>query len=332
MAIRALENDILPIPNGWFAIAWSHELRTGDVKSISYFGEEMVLFRTRSGVARVLDPFCPHLGAHIGHGGRVMGETVRCPFHGWQYDGATGECTHIPYCDRIPGQARLRPWPTQEKNGLIWAWYHVEAKPPEWDFPEIPEIGDQDWSEPSFFELEFDAHIQETHENNNDPVHFQYVHGMPETPPSEITFSEDGRHYQIVSHIEREMPSGTFDTSLVRDSWGLGLNAIWMTGIPGVGSLLYAATTPIDENRVHSRWLLTATKNCVDFVGEEIMSSLKKGVLDDFPIWKNKVYRDSPVLCEADTYLAQYRKWARQFYSNPAAYGPGGAKLAEHGE
>ena len=62
------------------------------------------------------------------------------------------------------------------------------------------------------------------------------------------------------------------------------------------------------------------------------MSSLKKGVFDDFPIWKNKVYRDSPVLCEADTYLAQYRKWARQFYSNPAAYGPGGAKLAEHGE
>jgi phenylpropionate dioxygenase-like ring-hydroxylating dioxygenase large terminal subunit len=319
VAIRALENDKLPIPNGWFAIAWSHELRPGDVKDISYFGEEMVLFRTRSGVAKVLDPFCPHLGAHLGHGGRVMGETIRCPFHGWQFDGATGECTHIPYCDRIPGQARLRPWSTQEKNGLIWAWYHAEAKPPEWDFPEIPEIGHADWSEPTYFDLEFDAHIQETHENNNDPVHFQYVHGMPEAPPSEITFSEDGRHYQIVSHMQREMPTGTFDTSLVRDSWGLGLNAIWMTGIPQVGSLLYAASTPVDENRVHSRWLLTATKNCIDFVGEEIMSSLKKGVYDDFPIWKHKVYRDRPVLCEADTYLAQYRKWAKQFYSNPVA-------------
>ena len=187
---------------------------------------------------------------------------------------------------------------------MIWVWYHSEAKPPEWDFPEVPEIAHEDWSEPSYFELEIDAHIQETHENNNDPVHFQYVHGMPETPPSEITFSEDGRHYQIVSHSENVMPSGTFKTSLVRDSWGLGLNAIWMTGIPGVGSLLYAATTPIDQNRVHSRWLLTATKNCVDVVGEEIMSALKKGVYDDIPIWKNKVYRDRPVLCEADTYLA----------------------------
>ncbi len=332
MAVRALEDDKLPIPNGWFAIAWSHELRAGDVKPLKYFGEEMVLFRTRSGVARVLDAFCPHLGAHIGHGGRVMAETIRCPFHGWQFEGESGECSHIPYCDRIPSGARVRPWPTQEKNGLIWAWYHAEAKPPEWDFPEIPEIAHEDWSEPSYFELEIDAHIQETHENNNDPVHFQYVHGMPETPPSQITFSEDGRHYQIVSHSERVMPSGTFKTSLVRDSWGLGLNAIWMKGIPGVGSLLYAATTPIDEKRVHSRWLLTATKNCIDVVGEEIMSALKKGVYDDFPIWKHKVYRERPVLCEADTYLAQYRKWARQFYSNPIAEESSGVNPAGDGE
>ncbi len=332
MAIRTLQNDVLPIPNGWFAVEWSHELHVGDVKPIAYFGEEMVLFRTRSGIAKVLDPFCPHLGAHIGHGGRVMGETVRCPFHGWQYDGETGECAHSPSCDRIPAGARLRPWSTQEKNGLIWVWYHSDAKPPEWDFPEVPEIAHEDWSEPSYFELEIDAHIQETHENNNDPVHFQYVHGMPETPPSEITFSEDGRHYQIVSHSENVMPSGTFKTSLVRDSWGLGLNAIWMTGIPGVGSLLYAATTPIDQNRVHSRWLLTATKNCVDVVGEEIMSALKKGVYDDIPIWKNKVYRDRPVLCEADSYLAQYRKWARQFYSNPIAEQSPGVDPAGDGE
>jgi len=318
MARRETEHSALPIPNGWFAVAWSHALREGDVRPIHYFGEDMVLFRTRSGHARVLDAFCAHLGAHLGHGGRVLGETVRCPFHGWQYDGTSGECVHIPYCERIPSLARVRSWDVQEKNGMIFAWYHAEGKPPEWDFPALPEIGDPEWSEPRTFELEIPAHVQDTHENNNDPVHFQFVHGMVETPPSEIRFSEDGRHYQIVSHGERQTPFGTFQTSLLRDSWGLGLSSVRSVGIEDAGLLMYSSTTPIDERRVHSRWLLTATRNWVDLAGEEFMQALTTGVQQDFPIWSNKVHRARPLLCEADVYLAEFRRWARQFYSQPA--------------
>ena len=314
MARRDREDTALPIPNGWFAVAFSRELREGDVRPLHYFGEDLVLFRTRSGHARVLDAFCAHLGAHLGHGGRVMGETVRCPFHGWQYDGTTGECVHIPYCERIPQQARLRSWDVQEKNGMVFAWYHAEGKPPEWEFPALPEIGDPEWSEPRTFELEIPAHVQDTHENNNDPVHFQFVHGMAETPPSEIRFSEDGRHYQIVSHSEQQTPLGTFQTSLVRDSWGLGLSAVRSLGIADAGLLMYSSTTPIDARRVHSRWLLTATRNFVDLAGEEFMRGLTQGVQQDFPIWSNKVHRARPVLCEADVYLADFRRWTRQFY------------------
>ncbi len=317
MARRELEDHTLPIPNGWFAVEWSHALREGDVRPIHYFGEDMVLFRTRSGHARVLDAFCPHLGAHLGHGGRVMGETVRCPFHGWQYDGTNGSCVHIPYCERIPQQARVRAWEVQEKNGMIFAWRHDEDKAPEWDFPQLPEIGHPEWSEPRFFELEIPAHVQDTHENNNDPVHFHFVHGMTATPPSEIRFSEDGRHYQIVSHSEQQTPFGTFQTSLVRDSWGLGLTAVRSAGIEDAGLLMYSSTTPIDAHRVHSRWLLTATRNWVDLAGEEFMKGLTSGVQQDFPIWSNKVHRARPVLCEADVYLADFRKWARQFYTHP---------------
>jgi phenylpropionate dioxygenase-like ring-hydroxylating dioxygenase large terminal subunit len=319
MARRESEDTELPIPNGWFAVAWSHELREGDVRPIHYFGEDLVLFRTRSGHARVLDAFCPHLGAHIGHGGRVMGENVRCPFHGWHYDGTTGHCVHIPYCERIPPQARLRTWEVQEKNGMVFAWYHAEGKPPEWDFPALPEIGDPEWSVPRTFELEIPAHVQDTHENNNDPVHFQFVHGMVETPPSEIHFSEDGRHYRITSHSERQTPFGTFQASLVRDSWGLGLSSVRSVGIADAGLLMFSSTTPIEARRVHSRWLLTATRNWVDLAGEEFMQGLTGGVQQDFPIWSNKVHRARPVLCEADVYLAEFRRWARQFYSRPAA-------------
>ena len=206
MAVREREHTELPIPNGWFAVAWSKDLVAGDVQPIHYFGEDLVLFRTRSGQVRVLDAYCVHLGAHLGEGGRVMGDTIRCPFHGWQYDGSNGKCVEIPYCDRIPEGAKLRAWHVQEKNGLIFVWFHSEDEPPEWDFPEIDELGDPEWSVPRTFEFELPAHVQDTHENNNDPVHFHYVHGMVGVPESEITFSEDGRNYRIVSHQEQRQP------------------------------------------------------------------------------------------------------------------------------
>jgi len=321
MSLREKEDDRLPLPNGWFAVAWSKELGEGDVRPVHYFGEELVLFRTRSGQARLVDAFCPHLGAHLGHGGRVMGETLRCPFHGWQFDGASGACAHIPYCERIPAKARVRAWDVLERNGMIFAWYHAEAKPPEWTFPVLPEIGNAEWSEPRTFELVMPAHVQDTHENNNDPVHFQFVHRSLETPPSSIEYSADGRHYRIVSDFLAQGPWAQYleKSQLVRDSWGLGLTAVRTVGIPNAGLLMYSSTTPVEEKKVHSRWLLTATKNIVDYFGEEFMTGLTQGVQQDLPIWTNKVHRARPVLCEADTYLAEFRKWARQFYSQPVA-------------
>jgi nitrite reductase/ring-hydroxylating ferredoxin subunit len=321
MARRENEHVQLPIPNGWFAVEFSRELRDGDVKPIEYCGEELVLFRTRSGQARVLDAFCPHLGAHLAHGGRVMAETIRCPFHGWQFDGTTGDCTHIPYCERLPAKAKVRAWDVQEKNGLIWIWHHAEQKPPEWDFPALSEFDDDEWSEPRTFEAIFEAHIQDTHENNNDPVHFHFVHGSKEIPESEIHYTPDSTHYRIISHNDYDYPFGTIRMAAVRDSWGLGLNAIRMEGIPGAGLLLYAATTPIDETRVHSRWLLTASNNMVDVAGEEFMNGITRGVEQDLDIWKYKVHRARPILCEGDEYIADYRKWVRQFYSSPVEDG-----------
>jgi phenylpropionate dioxygenase-like ring-hydroxylating dioxygenase large terminal subunit len=317
MARRELEHTVLPVPNGWFAVAYSRDLVPGDVRTIRYFGEEMVLFRTRSGKARVLDPWCPHLGAHLAEGGRVIGETIRCPFHGWQFDGEGGRCVAIPYCEKIPPRAELRAWDVQEKNGMIFVWYHAEQKPPEWDFPTLPELSDPAWCEPRSFEFETAAHVQDTHENNNDPVHFQYVHGMTETPTTDFEYAADGRHYRAVAPAEAQTAMGTFKYQLERDSWGLGLTAVRFAGIGNAGLLMFSSTTPIDEGRTISRWLLTATQDMVDLAGEDFIAGLTRGVRHDMPIWNHKVHRARPVLCQADAPLAEFRKWARQFYSSP---------------
>src|SRR3954452_3500285 len=117
-----------PVPNGWFIVAESASLEPGDVRALHYFDRDLVLYRTEDGAPRVMDAHCPHLGAHLAVGGRVEGECIRCPFHGWKYDGAEGRCVEIPYGDVkvIPSKAHPRVYPTLERNHMIWAWYHAK--------------------------------------------------------------------------------------------------------------------------------------------------------------------------------------------------------------
>jgi nitrite reductase/ring-hydroxylating ferredoxin subunit len=311
-------DDVPGIPNGWYAVAWSSEIGPGEVRRLYYFEEELALFRTRGGEVRVLSAFCPHLGAHLAEGGRVLGDAIRCPFHAWQFDGESGQCVEIPYCERIPPRARVRAWEACESNGMIFVWHHAEEKPSDWEVPAAPQFSDPDWSEMRTFEIEVPIHMQDMAENNLDPVHFQIVHGMLGVPDTEIEFAENGRFMHAVSFSEQQTPQGSFETSLLRDTWCLGMSSVESRGIPGAGLYMFSSTSPIDRHNTISRWSLTATRNLVDTVGEEWFAGITKGVEDDLRIWNNKIHRQNPVFCEADKLLVEFRSWARQFYS-PAA-------------
>ncbi len=318
MSRSAKHSEPPGIPNGWFAVAWSKDLVDGEVKRLHYFGEELALFRTRAGEAKVLDAYCAHLGAHLAEGGRVIGESLRCPFHGWQYDGS-GTCVAIPYSKKIPAKARVRAWDVVERNRMIFVWHHAEQQPPSWEVPSIPQLDDSEWTEPRSFELEVPVHMQDMAENNCDPVHFQFVHGLDAMPQSEAEYADDGRFFRITSRGEQELPDGTkLQTRLVRDTWGLGISSVSLEGVPGTGLYMFSSTTPIERELTLTRWLITSTKNMVDLAGEEWMNGLTTGVLQDMRIWKNKIHRAQPVLCEADQYLAEFRRWCKQFYSEPA--------------
>eukprot|EP00438_Fugacium_kawagutii_P001305 Skav226289 [mRNA] locus=scaffold3301:187474:188103:+ [translate_table: standard] len=99
---KALRQKHFPpgFPNTWHAVCNAADIAHGNVKSISALGTEMVAFRGSDGKAAVLDAFCPHMGAHLGFGGQVIGNTLQCPFHGWSFDGS-GTCQRIPYTNRL---------------------------------------------------------------------------------------------------------------------------------------------------------------------------------------------------------------------------------------
>jgi 3-ketosteroid 9alpha-monooxygenase subunit A len=94
--VTVLPRSPFPVPFGWFCVGYPEEFPTGEPKALFYFDRHLVAWRDESAELHVQDPFCPHLGAHLGHGGTVEGCEIVCPFHGWRFD-AEGVNVDIPY-------------------------------------------------------------------------------------------------------------------------------------------------------------------------------------------------------------------------------------------
>jgi nitrite reductase/ring-hydroxylating ferredoxin subunit len=290
-----------PVPNGWFVVAEASALAPGDVRALYYFGKDLVLYRTADGSPRVMDAHCPHLGAHIAVGGRVEGDCIRCPFHGWKFDGDSGSCVEIPYGDVkvIPSKARARSYPTIERNGMVWAWHHAKGGDPFYDVPEVPEFHDDDWTPIIVREFEIRVSAQDMAENNVDFSHFRYVHGSDAIPEDE--FVTDGTYKRATSM------NGAF----VREGYGLGLGVLRVKEYV----TFLSSTTPIDENNVHVRWIFTSPKKNGEDAALAAADSFCAGVSQDIPIWENKIYRDPPIITKTEKLILEHRRWSEQFYS-----------------
>jgi len=220
----------------------------------------------------MVDAYCAHLGAHLGVGGKVEGECIRCPFHGWRYEGESGKCNEIPYGDtvHIPSQAKVRSYPTIERNQMIWAWHSGVDAPPFYDVPEVAEFYDADWLPYEIIEFDVATCCQEMAENNVDFAHFMYVHGTPNIPDDE--FEIKGTYKKTVG------ANGMF----VREGYGLGLGVLHM----GDRMVFISSTTPIDDENVKVRWIFSAPRSMGDDAAKNAAEGLSTGVSQDLPIWR----------------------------------------------
>lgn len=290
-----------PVPDGWFVVAEAKDLGPGEVRPCFYFDRDLVLYRSEDGTPRVMDAHCTHLGAHLAVGGRVEGGCIRCPFHGWSFDGGSGECADIPYGEnqRIPPRAHSRSYPTLERNHMIWAWYHAEGGAPFYDVPEVPELHDDEWSPHLVKDFQVRVSAQDMAENNVDFAHFRYVHGTEGIP--EDDFSTDGTYKRAVG----------MEGNFIREGFGLGLGVLRVKGYV----TFLSSTTPIDAGNVQVRWIFTSPLSAGEGTVEKAAESFSAGVSQDIPIWENKIYRDPPPITKTEKLILEHRRWARQFYS-----------------
>ncbi len=171
----------------WQPVHRSADIAAGTAKPIRIMSEDFTLFRGENGAAHVVAERCRHRGAKLSMG-RVEGETIRCPYHGWQYDGA-GRCIDQPvetrpFCE----QATIKAYPTREYLGLVFA-YLGEGAPPSFqrsvDFEDdrfVKEIGTVTWPCNYFAQTE----------NTFDFSHLRYLHRQfaYQSAPQKVTVEQ----------------------------------------------------------------------------------------------------------------------------------------------
>ncbi len=328
-------SKITPYPNGWYVVAFSHTLRPGHVQPLQAFGRELVLFRTEDGVVHMADGHCPHFGAHLGHGGRIEGNCIRCPFHGWQFSADSGKCVHVPNGDPVPKLARLRKWEIKEHCGMVLVWFHDRDAAPNWEVDLLPEFDGPGWSDWSTDEWLINAKLQDLAENDADVAHSPAMHSLTDELPRASTPVIEGPIFswnlKITPSLQQfglpaslKVPQGIAIEVTTR-RYGLAFAWIRAT-LPLVAGIRYraqtiACTLPVDDKSVRLMLAHRTRKTPFRPLTKQMLrfyhNQFHQTVDEDVPVWENKIYLDRPAASKSDAGVLRFRKWARQFYSEP---------------
>lgn len=301
---------------GWFQVCYSDELRVRHVRPFHAFGREFVLWRDEERQPHLMQAYCHHLGAHLGHGGTVCNGVLRCPFHGWQYDG-DGQCVAIPYSpDAGLDGRRIEALPVEERNGTICAWYHPRGELPSFDVPVLEEWGAPGWSRYRRQYWEVDTEWREIQENIVDSTHFHYLHGVNSL--ADVQRCDPVDHILDVDiHHQFRTPYGVRPGFIQTTLYGPYL-AIVRFRIADLAEMVFIdAVTPIDPGHVAVTFSLTARLTDIQDpdMSLELIEEGVRQVSEDVPIWNYKTRWDRPSLAHGDGPIMKFRQWADQFYA-----------------
>ena len=97
MSVKARRRDaaIMGDVSRLVRVASVGDLPAGRGKSLEVDGIPLAVFNTGGGHYRALSGSCPHEGGPLGHGA-LIGDSVVCPWHGFDFDVRNGVCSVAP--------------------------------------------------------------------------------------------------------------------------------------------------------------------------------------------------------------------------------------------
>jgi nitrite reductase/ring-hydroxylating ferredoxin subunit len=327
-----------PFPEGWYFLTSRRALLRAGLVRKTWMGESIVVWCDDGGNVCVAEAYCPHLGADLGPaaGGRVRDGRLVCPFHRFEFDVA-GQCVATPFAP-APRAARLRVFETREIAGLIFAWWGIDGREPQWHMP--AEGPDQDrWSNVDVWTHRLPGHPQDTSENAVDLGHFRIVHGYDGVERLEPV-SVDG-HYLLsrfnfrtarkvggITYLKLALTATTHVHGLgysfveVHESTVPLDMRVWILATPVDGTLIdLSVAMQVREIRAPRRRIVGLgflPRSLRARVLLKFLAPLQHAdVLQDVGIWSNKRYRHRPRLCQSDGEIMQFRSYCAQFYPQP---------------
>lgn len=326
---------LFPFPEGWYFIASRRAIVKAGLLQKTWMGENIVAWCDDDGRVCVADAYCPHMGSDLGPaaGGCIRDGRLVCPFHGFEYD-TTGQCVATPFAEP-PRTAKLRVYETHEEAGLVFAWWGLGGREPQWRLPE--DRHDQTgWSGLSVWKARFPGHPQETTENSVDLAHLRYVHGY-DNVERVGALEVDGpcmrscfnfRTVRKIAGVGRLTLDLTADTSV----WGLGYSIVQTREHTiGLDMRIWILATPVDgveidmwivmqvaEMRRPRRWLaglrFLPVKLRAPVMNRFLAPFQHSDVLQDVVIWGRKQYQPRPRLARSDGEIMPFRAYCAQFY------------------
>ncbi|MEA2639330.1 MAG: 5,5-dehydrodivanillate O-demethylase oxygenase subunit [Chloroflexota bacterium] len=159
----------------WHPIAVAAELTDEQpTRFVRILGEDLVLFKDKSGNVGLIQDHCAHRGASLLYG-RVEERGIACAYHGWLYDtaGSCLECPAEPAGSMFHLTVRMAAYPVQKYAGLYWAYLGPAPAP---ELTKFDVLSRTDGRRRITVYPNLDCNWFAAAENAVDPWHLQILH------------------------------------------------------------------------------------------------------------------------------------------------------------
>jgi len=187
----------------WHVVAAAAQITEAKPKKrVRVLGEDLLLYRDRSGAYGLVGEHCSHRGVSLYYG-FVEDDGIRCPYHGWKYD-ACGNCLEQPFENPEAGfkdRIQHTAYPVIKLGGLLFAYMGPPDKkplPPKWDV-----LVRQDGVKKVDVCETLCCNWLQAMENSVDPTHTYYLHSHT----LKLMGNKDyvPFHYQQLSKVDFEL-------------------------------------------------------------------------------------------------------------------------------